>query len=200
MEVNKFVAELKSNPRFMRYAPIAEMTAAKVFGTAFEKYYDADTVDTYRRANPHHIKYMMQHANVLIDSYNNSLRGNSVPRPMFRLDRAGEVNKSDIERLEEFFKLHGKELAEYMVTGKNVPKDNSIFYFKRLRELSDSGALSYMTDSDSNASLYINNMTTPERGSFEKEKGLGGEGYLKEGIAFFTDPRNKTAKLNMIEL
>jgi hypothetical protein len=143
---------------------------------------------------------MMQHANVLVDTFNNSLRGNSIPRPMLRVNKAGELSEEDVDRLKKFFKLHGEEIEDFIATNKNVPKDNSIFYFRRLKEMSDSGALSFMTEGDSNASLYLQDMNTPKRGKFANEKSLGNEGYFTEGIAFFTDPRNKNSRLNMIEL
>jgi hypothetical protein len=199
--INKLVAELKINPRFKKYWGIADTTVARLFGPEFENSYRTDLVDAYLGANPHYINYLFRHTNALIDAYNEGTPKNIRRIPHLRLHgKPGEIVPDDVERLQLFFKKHGDgdRLVEFLEE-KGIPKTNRSYeQLQKLTEINDGGGLSYLSNGDSNAALFLENILTENRGETEQER-IMQEKYFRPGIAYIIDPRTEDSRLYVKE-
>jgi hypothetical protein len=196
--INKLVAELRINPKFHKYSPTADVIAARMFGDAFEKYYDPKLSDSYIRSSPHYIRHVLGHVNTLIDDYNNDTPGNVRKIPLIKPTRKiGEMSEEDIKNIQGFFKTDGQRLRKYLTDKHRLKGDKSAQYLEKLDLMNRSGALSHMTDSKSHAAILLDNLLTENRGLSEAlEKGRG-KSYYENGVAFILDPRNRRSKLKI---
>jgi len=202
--VNKFVAELKINPKYSSNAGNAHVIAARLFGDAFEKYYDGGVVNSYIRSNPHYISRMLSRVNELIEAHNKHTKGNVRKIPKIELSgEEGEVKKKDIGKIQSFFKEDGERLNKFFssYSNHNIRDDTSLDYLKQLDLMNRSGGLSFMSDRDSHAALFLDDFLTENRGQFKGEQ--AGKKYYQPGTAYIFDPdansKSEEAKLYVKE-
>lgn len=198
--INKFIAELKSNPKFANYEKNAEVIAAKLFGEAYGKYYNPKATVAFIRSNPHYIKGIVGRLNdVLINKYNKTKTVKDEKlQPIIPRGEDGELTKEDVYRINKFIKRNGQKLVDFVKEnykeedyGKQEVQD-----LLKLRKMVSSGGISYLSDRNSNAATYLDNILTDIRGMTKAEKRLGKKFY-REGIAYFANPFNPSEKIHV---
>lgn len=211
--INEFISELQTNPEFAQYKDNPKVTAARLFGDKFVDHYDAKAVLAFSRSNPYYIRDLIGHINDLINNYNDEQFSKKDPRRMDNIEllgAPGELIKHDIETIANFFGKKNsdgvfKDGRDYndllgFVQKNNINKNfPTVKSFTKLKDMNDGGAIEYISGGDRGAAIALRKILWEGRqGQTEFEEKNGS--WLREGFAYFTNPNNRSQRLNIEDI